>query len=943
MIRSIVEAQELNPPASEFNKHAVIQPVLLHGRTKREISTTRKTGGEHHLEVILKVPIDDEEYLLDLQLNQHLVTENHVLSYQQNGKTVVYKPKKDAMNLCYYRGSVREKPGSWAAVSTCRGIQGIVFDGERLKYIEPVQGGDVNAEHYLYDHADLTESHPQRYDYGLNNNSLFKQKSLRDRFKRYAPDPSYHLVRGPYTANERSLYVELALVADSRLFQVHNFDLRSVHREMTLIANHMNAVFSPLNIFIALVGVEVWNDYDEILLPDDSLTVLNNFLEYRRNVMVKKNILNDFAFLLTVQKFEGTVIGKAYVQKICSHKSSGGVGNYHTSVTGLLAMTVAHELGHSFGMSHDEDSNCECQKNKCVMSSTSTEIIPTAWSSCSLSSLALSFSKGLDYCLRNKPKSIFDSSTCGNGFVEPGEQCDCGAPAVGDSHNSCRACCDPRTCLLRENATCSTGMCCDLKTCRPMAVGTVCRSAKSECDLPEYCTGQSEYCPDNVYKMDTIPCGSGEETAYCVKGGCRSHSDQCRLLWGSSGKSCPNDIYNHNMKAGYGGCGFDRLSNTNQQCEKHDVMCGRVLCTHLSKSSRSTGDLQIGSENSVHYVSLKSSERILTCFAASVDLGLSVVDFGMVPDGAKCGDGMMCLQQECVSVDTVRERIAHVDSSVCPSDCSSHGVCNSLGHCHCEPGFAPPLCAEPGAGGSYDSGPASDESSDSCQISKLSLARKKRFFKCPLTETPLVQESVLRKLMVALYVIFLGVVPAIALILIIIFCYRNKGFEWKYKFKMSFKSRENKNFKNNLGEDDSPIYANTEIISSFSHNRNANTDTNCSSSAIRPIYANIEEISNQSNRKSPRYTSNVNGSQKKIPPVKELKPTTRSDYKMVSTEIGQINLRPLAKPGPSLDNLPIKNRPIVVHIKGLNSTTNTMVGKIQHRSYNVGNSDDVNK
>ena len=38
-------------------------------------------------------------------------------------------------------------------------------------------------------------------------------------------------------------------------------------------------------------------------------------------------------------------------------------------------------------------------------------------------------------------------------------------------------------------------------------------------------------------------------------------------------------------------------------------------------------------------------------------------------------------------------------------------ICFVLGHCHCEAGFAPPLCALPGPGGSYDSGPATDPTS----------------------------------------------------------------------------------------------------------------------------------------------------------------------------------------------------------------------------------------
>lgn len=36
----------------------------------------------------------------------------------------------------------------------------------------------------------------------------------------------------------------------------------------------------------------------------------------------------------------------------------------------------------------------------------------------------------MDYCLRNQPRIIFDGPVCGNGFVEDGEECDCGLPEV---------------------------------------------------------------------------------------------------------------------------------------------------------------------------------------------------------------------------------------------------------------------------------------------------------------------------------------------------------------------------------------------------------------------------------------------------------------------------------------------------------------------------------
>lgn len=57
-------------------------------------------------------------------------------------------------------------------------------------------------------------------------------------------------------------------------------------------------LYAPLNIFIALVGVVVWTEYDEIKLSDNGDTTLTNFLHYRREVLAK-NYPNDNAQLLT--------------------------------------------------------------------------------------------------------------------------------------------------------------------------------------------------------------------------------------------------------------------------------------------------------------------------------------------------------------------------------------------------------------------------------------------------------------------------------------------------------------------------------------------------------------------------------------------------------------------------------------------------------------------
>ena len=86
-----------------------------------------------------------------------------------------------------------------------------------------------------------------------------------------------------------------------------------------------------------------------------------------------------------------------------------------------------------------------------------------------------------------------------------------------------------------------------------------------------------------------------------------------------------------------------------------------------------------------------------------MDLGLNDVDPGLAPEGARCDEDSLCVNRKCIPVASLV-----IGPNSCPKNCNGHGMCNSEGNCHCDIGYAPPFCDSPGAGGSIDSGPASE-------------------------------------------------------------------------------------------------------------------------------------------------------------------------------------------------------------------------------------------
>lgn len=84
---------------------------------------------------------------------------------------------------------------------------------------------------------------------------------------------------------------------------------------------------------------------------------------------------------------------------ICDYKNSGGITNIHSLSKSMVAVTVAHEIGHNLDMHHDTD-NCKCETNSCIMADSTGDTPTNRWSSCSKDRFNSAIRRGLFHCLR---------------------------------------------------------------------------------------------------------------------------------------------------------------------------------------------------------------------------------------------------------------------------------------------------------------------------------------------------------------------------------------------------------------------------------------------------------------------------------------------------------------------------------------------------------------
>uniref|UniRef100_A0A3Q4IG24 ADAM metallopeptidase domain 8b n=1 Tax=Neolamprologus brichardi TaxID=32507 RepID=A0A3Q4IG24_NEOBR len=211
--------------------------------------------------------------------------------------------------------------------------------------------------------------------------------------------------------------------------------------------NNPLRLFESFYIFIRIKVTSllflIWSNKDLIDVSHSSEATLDKFLAWRQDDLLLR-VKHDNAQFVT--DFDGDTVGLANKFAMCTG-TSGGVNQDHNENPIGLASTIAHEMGHNFGLSHDAP-DCTC----------GNQMFPELFSSCSLSQLAEFLERAQPSCLQKPTSSriIAVGPRCGNAIVDPGEECDCGT--VKECTNPC---CDASTCRLTAGSQCAHGQCCE--------------------------------------------------------------------------------------------------------------------------------------------------------------------------------------------------------------------------------------------------------------------------------------------------------------------------------------------------------------------------------------------------------------------------------------------------------------------------------------------------
>ncbi|CAG4939585.1 unnamed protein product [Colias eurytheme] len=371
---------------------------------------------------------------------------------------------------------------------------GVLHLGNRTLHADPYGRDDLSKKFGRFENDHVAAPRQPRSDHAQEGTGYARLPYFPYRYQNRARKPGI----------ARSRICDLLLLADKEFYDKDaNSSLKHVLRRMIHAVAQADIIFRnadfnedgiPDNIGFSVKYILVLTSHETNgrVFGDlsnersvDGRSYLMRFARLRRlsevclGVAFSGHAFNNRTLGLSFTSLGGGMGGAA--GGLCDRRAFGRSFNTlavaHATADGLervperiAALTLAHEMGHSFGAHHDDNfPNPECRGYLMgSQSSTSETGHKYEFSLCSKRLVAATLNS-MSYCM-----AVVDRPYCGNGIVEEGEACDCGLPFHCNSRDPC---CTPRAggalafedgalhkegCSVAPTATChpSQGLCC---------------------------------------------------------------------------------------------------------------------------------------------------------------------------------------------------------------------------------------------------------------------------------------------------------------------------------------------------------------------------------------------------------------------------------------------------------------------------------------------------